>query len=474
MRSMKRSASGHPRTGFLVLLTVLFLLYGSIAAFAAGPTSVKMVKKDGKSYLYDRHTNKPVKGYTGRQEMPAGSGRHYYFINNKGQIYTKTWFRVDNKVYYAGPWGQLRSGWSAIGKKTRIFYFNPSTNVRVTGWKKIDGAMRYFNKNGLLQTGFKKIGKFTYYLDPEKQGAKTIGWKKISGKVYCFNSRGRMKKGLKKVDGSTYYFDSTGVRRTGLRNINGSIYYFNKSTGKMETGWKTVNGRKYYFSSSGKAVTGWYTNGSKKYYFSSKGVMQTGWVTLNSRKYYFNPANGVMFTGRKTIDGKTYNFGKDGYIEEPTGPWSIKVNQTTNVVTVYRGTTPVKALLCSVGIGGATPTGNFTILDKIQWHTLYGPCYGQYCCHLTSEILFHSVWYYRYMDNNSLATAEFNKLGEAASHGCIRLSCGDAYYIYSNCPVGTPVTIFWGTAADDPLGKPAPIRLPSSQTYDPTDPITND
>ena len=35
------------------------------------------------------------------------------------------------------------------------------------------------------------------------------------------------------------------------------------------------------------------------------------------------------------------------------------------------------------------------------------------------------------------STVQFNKLGQTASHGCIRLSVGDAKWIYDNCALGT-------------------------------------
>ena len=38
------------------------------------------------------------------------------------------------------------------------------------------------------------------------------------------------------------------------------------------------------------------------------------------QKYYLNPSNGKMVTGKKTISGKTYDFGKKGYLTTtPTG-----------------------------------------------------------------------------------------------------------------------------------------------------------
>ena len=36
---------------------------------------------------------------------------------------------------------------------------------------------------------------------------------------------------------------------------------------------------------------------------------------------------------------------------------------------------------------------------------------------------------------------EGNKLGQPASHGCVRLTVADAEWFYNQIPEGTPVTI---------------------------------
>jgi hypothetical protein len=99
-----------------------------------------------------------------------------------------------------------------------------------------------------------------------------------------------------------------------------------------------------------------------------------------------------------------------------------------------------------------------------------GPSWGQYCSHITDDILFHSVPCNSYQDNRSMSASAYNKLGQAASHGCIRLNVASAKWIYDNCPIGTKVIVFTGTSADDPLGKPYIAKIPSTQTWDPTDP----
>ncbi len=156
---------------------------------------------------------------------------------------------------------------------------------------------------------------------------------------------------------------------------------------------------------------------------------------------------------------------------QAAGNYTIRINKATNVVTVYSNGAPYKAFVCSTG--NATPIGTFRTSQKLRWHVLDGPSYGQYCTRIVNGVLFHSVWYYANGDYASQSYVQYNKLGTTASHGCVRLTVADAKWIYENCPLGTAVTIFWGSANDDPLGKPEAIKIPAqygSRGWDPTDP----
>lgn len=159
-------------------------------------------------------------------------------------------------------------------------------------------------------------------------------------------------------------------------------------------------------------------------------------------------------------------------VAQAAGGYTIRINKATNVVTVYRNGVPDRAFVCSTG--SATPIGTFSTSQKLRWHVLDGPSYGQYCTRIVGGVLFHSVWYYANGDYNSQSYVQYNKLGTTASHGCVRLTVADAKWIYENCPLGTSVTVFWGSSANDPLGKPEAIKIPArygSRGWDPTDPM---
>jgi hypothetical protein len=153
-------------------------------------------------------------------------------------------------------------------------------------------------------------------------------------------------------------------------------------------------------------------------------------------------------------------------------PYYIKVNKQQNVVTVYKKdkkgeyTVPYKAFTCSTGVD--TPLGVYKTPAKYRWRLLMGDVWGQYSTRIVRGILFHSVWYYQ-MDATTLSAVQYNKLGTAASHGCVRLTVADAKWIYDNCPLGTTVEIY-NSKDPGPLGKPETMKLLPGTGWDPTDP----
>lgn len=160
----------------------------------------------------------------------------------------------------------------------------------------------------------------------------------------------------------------------------------------------------------------------------------------------------------------------------PSYPYKIEVNRAANTVNVYQMDTdgeytiPYKAFVCSTG--PSTPLGTYSIGEKYRWRALFGNVYGQYACHVTGNILFHSVPYYA-PDASQLESEEYNKLGTAASMGCVRLSVIDELWIYSSCPSGTVVEFYDDADNPGPLGKPESIHIDLSDErsgWDPTDP----
>ncbi len=158
-------------------------------------------------------------------------------------------------------------------------------------------------------------------------------------------------------------------------------------------------------------------------------------------------------------------------------PYYIRINRAQNCITVYtldsagEYTVPYKAMICSTGLYNATPRGVYQISTKYRWRELYGNVYGQYATRIHGGILFHSVPYYKKAEN-TLSAEKYNKLGQQASMGCVRLTVEDAKWIAENCPEGTTVEIYDGEDPG-PLGKPEAEKIDlesPNRGWDPTDP----
>ncbi len=306
--------------------------------------------------------------------------------------------------------------------------------------------------------------KSYYYVD----GVPVKGAFCIDNKLYLFDDTGKLykKSGLKEIEGSYYYFNKDYSLNTGVVKVQKKYYYFSKKTGQrfQEKGIHKVDGKYYNFSSKYNLKKGWTRDGDQNRYYFDKNTYEalTGWNYVGKYKYYFNKKGQLSQDVRKKLTKQQ----KKSYL--------IKVNRTACCVTVYakdgkKGyTIPVVSFVCSTG--GATPTGTFKLKEKMRWHELFGPCWGQWCTRIVDNILFHSVYYNRKNDKYSLAVGEYNKLGTMASHGCVRLTAGDAKWIYDNCKSGTKVIIYNNEKDPGPFDKPKAKKLKSSQTWDPTDP----
>ncbi len=162
-------------------------------------------------------------------------------------------------------------------------------------------------------------------------------------------------------------------------------------------------------------------------------------------------------------------------------PYYTEVIRNQNVVVVYglddnnNYTKIVKVFTVSNGLDNGTPTGTFNISDHYIWRALFsadgGTVYGQYATRITGHILFHSVPYIR-QSKDSLESEEYNKLGNFASLGCVRMRVVDVKWIHDNLATGSVVKIYDG---DLPNGVKKPVYdkidlNDSRKGWDPTDP----
>lgn len=157
--------------------------------------------------------------------------------------------------------------------------------------------------------------------------------------------------------------------------------------------------------------------------------------------------------------------------------YTVFVNRALNCISIVQleedGTvTPVKAMVCSCGREGhETPEGVFQTSDYYDWRLMVDNTYGRYAVRFNGKILFHSVPYIE-TSPDTLEWEEYNKLGESASLGCVRLSVEDAKWIYDNCKPGTTVVVYSDSEVAGLLEKPTAIEIPEdspNRGWDPTD-----
>lgn len=131
-------------------------------------------------------------------------------------------------------------------------------------------------------------------------------------------------------------------------------------------------------------------------------------------------------------------------------PFHIVVDVENQVTSVYgrdengEYTVPVRQMLCSTGMK-ATPSdvGDWVLNGRHATWCIFpkwGNSYARYWTRINSNIAFHSP-IYTSVSNQAMKISSYNKLGQRASHGCIRLAVWDAKWIYDNVGAGTVVSI---------------------------------
>jgi lipoprotein-anchoring transpeptidase ErfK/SrfK len=118
--------------------------------------------------------------------------------------------------------------------------------------------------------------------------------------------------------------------------------------------------------------------------------------------------------------------------------FSIDVDLTKQLVTVYYKDSILKQMICSSGTAkDPTPVGTFTTNQKIyySWISKFNEG-AYYWVRFYGPYLLHSVPFDK---NGNIIAEESSKLGTPASHGCIRLKLEEAMWLYKNLPLGVKV-----------------------------------
>ncbi len=165
---------------------------------------------------------------------------------------------------------------------------------------------------------------------------------------------------------------------------------------------------------------------------------------------------------------------------DPAKDYMIRVFKDKQLVTVFEDPKGdgsfdylIKAFNCSTAAEGYdTPSGQHQLGLKLYSGYMIDASYGQYCSEFLQYHYFHAVPSYGGVEESGVSWEDYNKLGQVASHGCIRLETKAAKWIYDYCKEATPVEIL-ESSEDFPYlpEKVDQLRMsPDGPAWDPTNP----
>lgn len=449
---------------------------------------VYVSKVMSKKYLYMLNAS----GYVMTNTMAKAQNNAYYVTNSKGRVIKRKLIKYKGSRYYFGDNGK-RVSWKNCwhgcpGASNKIYYFGGTAGkvVEKYGWQKVTDAKGqffgwfYFDKNG----NHYKSQMIT---------------NKSSKKSYYFNSTGQLATGKTKI-GKKYYFFATSnanahrgwMYKSTLIRYQNKWYYAGGNGVLKKSGWQKVGKYWYYLQNYTVVTNKSMKRGSVNGYLDSQGRFSTGWVIVSDyydQVKYIDPDSGSKYLTNTSrwINGKLYYFDKNGYRRNDVsniygGPYYLEVDKTNGVMTVYTNsskTIPVKTIRVSVGLSG-TPTwdGTYRLSRSLRWQPLMGPSWGQYGTHVDGcgqgGIFIHSVAGSTRSVYN-LPAGEYLKLGQPASHGCIRTCVADAKWVYENCNGSTIHIYSSGNYVNNesfkgPLGRRPLATFRGAGNFDPTDP----
>ncbi len=121
--------------------------------------------------------------------------------------------------------------------------------------------------------------------------------------------------------------------------------------------------------------------------------------------------------------------------------WQLRVSLSARRLTVLLGGRTLQRYRLAIGAPASpTPTGRFAVTDRLHTGNPAGP-YG--CCILAlSADAPHAIQ--GWTGGNRIAihsTPETASIGQAVSHGCLRLTLAEGRWLLRHVPLGTPTLI---------------------------------
>ena len=277
---------------------------------------------------------------TGSGAMATGwiqTGGTWYYMNTSGAMVTDTWIG-NNYVDGSGAWipGKVKAqaGWVQSG--SRWWYRHADGSYTRNNWEMINGSWYYFDGAGWMVTGWVKLSGTWYYLTGS--GAMATGWIQVGGTWYYMNASGAMVTdtwiGDNYVDGSGAWVQGKTRAQAYWVQNNGGWLYVQENGSYAKSTWKTIDGKEYYFGADGYMVTGWLKQGSTWYYLKPTAKNSAEKVGEKAYNYWVGTAGiGGYYIDKygRMIAGKDYSLGSYVYTFDANGLCTNRENRYLQV-----------------------------------------------------------------------------------------------------------------------------------------------
>ena len=205
---------------------------------------------------------------------------------------------------YAGQWVQDGSKWK---------YKNDNGKFVTNEWQRGgDNLWRWIGSDGVMATST-WVDNRNYFVD-EKGVMVSNNWVKATenGKSYW------------------YYFNSKGEKQTSMWRKNGDSWFYLDDEGRVQTGW--VDDDRYYCDENGAMATGW-----RKIAPADKiRVKNVPGESDDGKRWHYFGKDGKKYQAKSgskhseyKIDGATYSFNEDGYMD--TGWVNLKESSNAKI-----------------------------------------------------------------------------------------------------------------------------------------------
>ena len=262
----------------------------------------------------------------------------WYYMNTSGAMVTDTWIG-NNYVDGSGAWipGKVKAqaGWVQSG--SRWWYRHADGSYTRNNWEMINGSWYYFDGAGWMATGWLKLGNNWYYLNPGN-GAMVTGWLQLGSTWYYMNGSGAMETdtwiGNSYVDANGVWDQSKTKAQAYWVQNNGRWLYVQEDGSYAKSTWKTIDGKEYYFGADGYMVTGWLKQGSTWYYLKPTAKNSAEKVGEKAYNYWVGTAGiGGYYIDKygRMVAGKDYSLGSYVYTFDANGLCTNRENRYLQV-----------------------------------------------------------------------------------------------------------------------------------------------